>query len=138
MQAEDRTIGIRVVRCKGPPPDCRRIVTRLRYGIKRRSDRRATSKGQSARLTSASRGGQQDKGMHYFGGAAVADPRTVLGHGRVSLSFRSWRARLPAGRLAPADQVQAGYQPGHPMAVARVVVRELGQHESFLDADLDL
>jgi hypothetical protein len=29
---------------KGPPPDCRRIVIRLRYGIKGRSDRRATSK----------------------------------------------------------------------------------------------
>jgi hypothetical protein len=25
--------------CKGPPPDCHRIVIRLRYGIKRRSDR---------------------------------------------------------------------------------------------------
>ena len=34
--------------CKGPPPDCRRIVIRLRSGIKRRSDRRATSTGQSA------------------------------------------------------------------------------------------
>jgi len=31
--------------CKGPPPDCRRIVIRLRYGIKARSDRRATSTG---------------------------------------------------------------------------------------------
>jgi len=33
-----------------PPPDCRRIVIRLRSGIERRSDRRATSTGQSAWL----------------------------------------------------------------------------------------
>ena len=31
--------------CKGPPPDCRRIVIRLRSGIKGRSGRRATSTG---------------------------------------------------------------------------------------------
>jgi hypothetical protein len=34
--------------CKGPPPDCRRIVICLRYGIKGRSGRRAASTGQSA------------------------------------------------------------------------------------------
>ncbi len=37
--------------CKGPPPDCRRIVIRLRYGIKARSERRATSTGENAWLT---------------------------------------------------------------------------------------
>ena len=37
--------------CKGPPPDCRRIVIRLRYGIKGRCGRRATSTGESAWLT---------------------------------------------------------------------------------------
>ena len=37
--------------CKGPPPDCRRIVIRLRNGIKGRSGRRATSTGESAWLT---------------------------------------------------------------------------------------
>ena len=31
--------------CKGPPPDCRRIVIRLRCGVKSRCDRRATSTG---------------------------------------------------------------------------------------------
>jgi hypothetical protein len=34
--------------CKGPPPDCLRIVMRLQYGLKARSDRRTTSRGQSA------------------------------------------------------------------------------------------
>lgn len=33
---------------KTPPPDCRQIVTRLRSGINRRSDRRTTSTGQSS------------------------------------------------------------------------------------------
>jgi len=33
--------------CKGPPPDCRRIVIRLRCGVKDRWDRRATSTGQT-------------------------------------------------------------------------------------------
>jgi hypothetical protein len=32
--------------CKGPPPDCRRIVIRLRYGVKGRCGRRATSTGE--------------------------------------------------------------------------------------------
>lgn len=34
--------------CKGPPPDCRRIVIRLRYGVKGGCDRRATSTGENA------------------------------------------------------------------------------------------
>jgi len=36
--------------CKGPPPDCRRIMTRLRYGIKGGCARRTTSTGNSAWL----------------------------------------------------------------------------------------
>ena len=31
--------------CKGPPPDCRRIVIRLRCGVKGRCARRTTSTG---------------------------------------------------------------------------------------------
>jgi hypothetical protein len=34
--------------CKGPPPACRRIMIRLRSGIKGRCDRRATSTGENA------------------------------------------------------------------------------------------
>jgi len=34
--------------CKGPPPDCHRIVIRLRYGVKSRCNRRTTSTGTSA------------------------------------------------------------------------------------------
>jgi hypothetical protein len=37
--------------CKGPLLDCRRIVIRLRYGIKGRSGRGATNTGESAWLT---------------------------------------------------------------------------------------
>jgi hypothetical protein len=32
--------------CKGPPPDCRRIVIRLRYGVKGGCGRRAASTGE--------------------------------------------------------------------------------------------
>ena len=35
-------------RCKAPPPDCRQIVVRLRYGVKGGCDRWATSLGNSA------------------------------------------------------------------------------------------
>ena len=42
--------GVRVAddhgNCKGPPPDCRRIVIRLRYGVKSRCAGRTTSTGQ--------------------------------------------------------------------------------------------
>ena len=38
-------------KCKGPPPDCRRIVIRLPYGIKGRCDRGTTSTGESTWLT---------------------------------------------------------------------------------------
>ena len=45
---DDRLVSDDRGSCKGPPPDCRRIVIRLRYGIKGRSDRRATTTGESA------------------------------------------------------------------------------------------
>jgi hypothetical protein len=37
-------------KCKGPPPDCRQIVIRLRYGVKDRRGRRATSAREGAWL----------------------------------------------------------------------------------------
>ena len=37
--------------CKRPPPGCRRMVIRLRYGIKGRCDRRTTSTGEHAWCT---------------------------------------------------------------------------------------
>ena len=48
---DDRLVPDDRGNCKGPPPDCRRIVIRLRYGIKGGCDRRATTSGETARLT---------------------------------------------------------------------------------------
>ena len=47
-------------------------------------------------------------------------------------------ARLPGGEFALADQMQAGYQLGHPLAIAPVVIGKLGQHEPLFRMDLEL
>ena len=52
IRLADRAKGLRIpaARMTGkvqrPPPDCRRIVIRLRYGVKGSCDRRATGKGE--------------------------------------------------------------------------------------------
>src|SRR5262249_45155639 len=50
-QATRWLVRVMTGKVQRPPPDYRRIVIRLRYGIKGRSDRRATSTGQRAWLT---------------------------------------------------------------------------------------
>lgn len=47
-------------------------------------------------------------------------------------------ARLPALNTTLADQTQAGYQLGHTLAIAQMVVGKLSQHQPFLDVDLEL
>ena len=108
------------------------------------------------RIRRTSRGDQQHEGEHDPGGAAIADPYAVVSHVRCTclskvagehadrqngpsrLRACRWMVRLTAGQRALVGQAQAGYQLGHLPPVAGVVVGELGQHEPFLDADLEL
>jgi hypothetical protein len=96
--------------CKGPPPDCRRIVIRLRYGIKARSDRRATSTGRrrlvnvhaNRPLTPSLRRIGRQQSVRWGGGATRKDQASRSGRPVATESARptarrnrcrAWRQR---------------------------------------------
>jgi hypothetical protein len=96
--------------CKGPPPDCRQIVIRLRYGIKARSDRRATSTGRrrlvnvhaNRPLTPSLRRIDRQQSVRWGGGATRKDQASRSGRPVVTESARptarrnrcrAWRQR---------------------------------------------
>ena len=87
-------------RCKIPAPDCGRIVIRLRYGIKGRSDRRTTSTGRSAWSTYMRispghlRGSSQSDG----GGAADHDRRHPFPGGQARASGKTGARLADTGR----------------------------------------
>ena len=63
---------------------------------------------------------------------------TGNGRGPESLSGATALKAGLAGGLVSADRTQARYQLRHPLAITRVVVGELGQHEPFLGVNLEL
>ena len=87
-------------RCKIPAPDCGRIVIRLRYGIKGRSDRRTTSTGRSAWSTYMRispghlRGSSQSDG----GGATDDDRRHPFPGGQARASGKTGARLADTGR----------------------------------------